>query len=1071
MSVLSGALKDDKNRRMPPTQYLKLEQQLVLLAWLNSRFGYKNNQELLRDLKEADEGYDATGRSHVCQRLVSRGKKVRIEPGALLRYDDNVREHLRRVNVHRDGIRLKYFQHLAALYTEVFLDGYFNDQANMRRSLNEFLVRRNVPRGVSREEKFSEADLKKLAFWMATGSGNTLIMHLNYLQFLHYSHAAPDNILLVTPNEGLSRQHLEELAASGIPAKRFDLNQSGLLLAEPDTIRVLEITKLAGKKRGRGASVPIEAFEGNNLVFVDEGHKGSGGEAWLKLRNVLGRTGFTFEYSATFGQALTATRNDPLTRGYGKAIIFDYSYRYFHGDGYGKDFRILNLVEETSREKTDMLLMGNLLSFYEQKRLFAEQAGHLRAYNLEKPLWVFVGSTVNAVYTRHGEMRSDVLSVVRFLHRVLENRAWAMQAIEALLGGKSGLVTPDGDDVFNGKFNYLGDCNMEAEQIYADILDKVFNAPGGGGLHLHGMRSSKGEIGLRAGSAEAYFGLIYIGDTGRFKNLVRRANVGIALEEDALAASLFEGIGAPDTSIDILIGAKKFMEGWNSWRVSNMGLLNIGLREGSEIIQLFGRGIRLQGKAQSLKRSAALEGEHPPRLDILETLNVFAIRANYMARFRKYLEREGVETGEYKDLRAAIRTNQDFLSQGLMLPRLQEGRRFVEEERVFLSADAAARVHLDFSTRVRTMESANDSVAEAEFQAGRGSTIPGTSLALVNWQKVYLELLEYKESRGLANFALGPGTAREIMEEEDPVRLYRLVADEADIKPGAFADTARLHDMVISILRKYMDRFYRVQRERWESDNMVYTRLDETDANFQDYTISVVSHENELIDAIQELLKEGDRIYRAETDDLPNIHFDRHLYQPLLIEQGDKVKSTPPGLKPGERRFVKDMREYCLLQKNGFLADKQVYLLRNLSRGKGIGFFENTGFYPDFILWIKAAQGQRLVFIEPHGMLNAPSYEYDDKAQLHQRLPELAEKIGERSGNGGVTLDSFIVSGTPFQALWERYADGWDRENFARAHILFPEEQGEDYDYIAAIMQPENRQPEKAGHDGLPAPG
>ena len=37
------------------------------------------------------------------------------------------------------------------------------------------------------------------------------------------------------------------------------------------------------------------------------------------------------------------------------------------------------------------------------------------------------------------------------------------------------------------------------------------------------------------------------------------------------------------------------MEGWNSWRVPNMGLLNIGRQEGSQIIQLLGRGVRLKG--------------------------------------------------------------------------------------------------------------------------------------------------------------------------------------------------------------------------------------------------------------------------------------------------------------------------------------------------------------------------------------------------------------------------------------------------------------------------------------------
>ena len=57
---------------------------------------------------------------------------------------------------------------------------------------------------------------------------------------------------------------------------------------------------------------------------------------------------------------MTAARNDQLTTEYGKAIVFDYSYRYFHGDGYGKDFHILNqpydrstyfaMVEKLTRE-------------------------------------------------------------------------------------------------------------------------------------------------------------------------------------------------------------------------------------------------------------------------------------------------------------------------------------------------------------------------------------------------------------------------------------------------------------------------------------------------------------------------------------------------------------------------------------------------------------------------------------------------------------------------------------------------------------------------------------------------
>ena len=274
----------------------------------------------------------------------------------------------------------------------MFLDRYDRSPAALLDSLNRHVVKLNTGRrSGERVERYEESDLKKLAFWMATGSGKTLLMHLNYRQYLHYNREPLDNILLITPNEGLTRQHLDELDASGIPARRFDLNEGGLVGEEANTVLVIDIHKLVSEKRGQGVTVPVDVFEGSNLIFVDEGHKGSGGETWREVRDALGETGFTFEYSATFGQALTAARNDALTTEYGKAIAFDYSYRYFYDDGYGKDFHILNLQEETTADRTDTLLLANLLSFYEQQLVFANKSAELSPYNLEQPLWVFVG--------------------------------------------------------------------------------------------------------------------------------------------------------------------------------------------------------------------------------------------------------------------------------------------------------------------------------------------------------------------------------------------------------------------------------------------------------------------------------------------------------------------------------------------------------------------------------------------------------------------------------------------------------------------------------------------------------
>ena len=410
--------------------------------------------------------------------MLGSGDRCLVPPGDLARYDDNVRRHLASINAgRREPITLRYFQQLAALYAELFLDRRAAAPEALAREIHRY-VREKVHglHSTYPVREITPDDLNKLAFWMATGSGKTLIMHLNYLQFLHYGGAEGlDNIILITPNEGLSAQHMEEMAASGVPSARF--GEAGLVAGHRRTVRVTEITKLVEKRMGKGMGVSIEvdALGDRNLVFVDEGHRGASGEAWRAVRDAVAARGFTFEYSATFGQALAAARDDRLTLDYGKSIIFDYSYRYFHGDGFGKDFRVLNVSgDDPPPELTDLLLMGNLLSFYEQLRAYRENASALRAYNLERPLWVFVGGSVNAVYRRRGRDTSDVLAVQLFLHRVLSNSAWAKGAIAKLLQGESGLYAAWNVDLFSGRFKDLAKLGESPEQIYADMLRTVF---------------------------------------------------------------------------------------------------------------------------------------------------------------------------------------------------------------------------------------------------------------------------------------------------------------------------------------------------------------------------------------------------------------------------------------------------------------------------------------------------------------------------------------------------------------------------------------------------------------------
>ena len=453
---------------------INLEGRLVLQSWANDLFGYGSTREMLSDLERADEGFDGEGRSGVFHRLSSQSDRLKLSLADLERYDENVRRHLEAINRSRpEPVTLRYFQHLAALYTEVFLDRWSTDRGALAGELNAFAARLEEP------VVFAVDDLNKLAFWMATGSGKTLIMHLYYRQFLHYVAEPPDSVLLITPNGGLTDQHLEEMRKSGIPCERFSAQESGLGLTSPETVRVIEITKLTRNKRGGGESVDVESFEGRSLIFVDEGHKGAGegkdtnlDRAWRPLRNHLAEKGFTFEYSATFGQAVQASGSRDLADEYGRAILFDYSYRHFYEDGYGKDFRILNLKSQIP-EHTDLLLLGNLLSFHEQRRYFKENREALKDYGLQPPLWVFVGSSV----TRREQ--SDIGTVSRFLNRFLKNEGgWAVETIDRLLRGETELRDADDRDTFAGRFEYLQE-GSSAPEVYEDVLREVFHATAG----------------------------------------------------------------------------------------------------------------------------------------------------------------------------------------------------------------------------------------------------------------------------------------------------------------------------------------------------------------------------------------------------------------------------------------------------------------------------------------------------------------------------------------------------------------------------------------------------------------
>ena len=97
------------------------------------------------------------------------------------------------------------------------------------------------------------------------------------------------------------------------------------------------------------------------------------------------------------------------------------------------------------------------------------------------------------------------------------------------------------------------------------------------------------------------------------------------------------------------------------------------------------------------------------------------------------------------------------------------------------------------SVVVQAMESSAVGLQMTEVRAGTGQTIPPESLALVDWEQAYLDLLAYKERKGLKNFVICPEAPRMVIENMN----YTLMADEAVVKPRSFAERALLQDDMV----------------------------------------------------------------------------------------------------------------------------------------------------------------------------------------------------------------------------------------------------------------------------------
>ncbi|MFA7172647.1 MAG: DEAD/DEAH box helicase family protein [Kiritimatiellia bacterium] len=1046
----------------------KFRDKLLLNQWLISLFGIdplrENTKErpfhkLAEPVKDFPlEGLDKDNLHRFYHALVNSAwfwnDFTAITKQQLLEYEENIVRHTMAINSRRHRpVVWKYFQWLSLLFVEVYLDRYFQDSEGMLIALNEYVDKFNSRwPAYSNVDYYNEEDLNKLSLQNATGSGKTLLMHVNYLQYTHYlkkynKAKECSRAILISPNERLSEQHIAELAQSDILADRLDMAQETF-----SKIDVIEITKL-GDKQGP-SMIETRSLGDQNLLLVDEGHRGLSGKgakseenAWYKNRAMLCDKGFTFEYSATFDQAVSGTDHED---DYAKTVVFDYSYRWFYEDGFGKDYQILNLPK-TFEETNSVYLTACLLKFYQQLDIYEEQSHLLTPFNIEKPLWVFVGNTVSGGKFVKDEqiVATDVALIISFIADFLSDKNKACKRIKEILTGNgqdTGLLDINGNDIFEGSFTWLAKImgtGLSYDELYKNIVLRLFNATTGGNLVLERVKGDSGEISLRVGSSETPFGLINVGDakslTEHIEKVALQDKLSLSVQDSDFSEAVFETVKNSSSPVNLLIGSKKFVEGWDCWRVSTLGLMHVGKSEGAQIIQLFGRGVRLKGYRWSLKRSGHSHAPSiPPHIEELETLNVFGVEADFMEKFRQFLADEGLPGNERRKVfNIPLNVTYDF---GKKLQIIRPKRKTDDGKEYDFKKDAPVpnlgqlneylQLHpitSDWYPRIQSIHSRERS----EVVNKDNVKLTNKQIALLNLDQLYFELEQFKRERSWYNLNIDKAGIKKLLADKT---WYTLNLPGTRLDPDNFDGVMLLQQVAAELLKRYCEHYYNYCKRSFFEPRLELRDLTPADDNMPQeefYQLIVDGSEEQIILAIKQIEKElkANKKSLLKANDIQACRFGMHLFQPLFhVRRGGKITILPVALNESEFQFVVDLKEWSESHESELKAQGvELFLLRNLSRGKGVGFFEAGNFYPDFILWMLIDGKQYITFIEPHGMLHeGPG---SDKIQFHKRIKD----IEKRFADPGIILNSFILSWTEFPQLqW-----GFPQKEMEYNHVLF----------------------------------
>ena len=96
-------------------------------------------------------------------------------------------------------------------------------------------------------------------------------------------------------------------------------------------------------------------------------------------------------------------------------------------------------------------LTASLLTFHQQQALYEDSKDDFVPYGIERPLWMFVGSSITKSSSKE---KSDAVEILSFLARFVRERDESIETLNRLMSGNTGL-THGGRDLFADRCAYL----------------------------------------------------------------------------------------------------------------------------------------------------------------------------------------------------------------------------------------------------------------------------------------------------------------------------------------------------------------------------------------------------------------------------------------------------------------------------------------------------------------------------------------------------------------------------------------------------------------------------------------